>query len=207
MPSLSSGLVDEVGVIARNADSLLKNGSAKPHNVARNVGENLNGLALGDLHETAIGRRLARNRSRSHKLKVALNAKGVEIVVRRGQAPEEVAQLGQGVWLGDALCDVRLESRDHRERRLNGGERGSHTSVAGQAVTRAVNDEHLAVKRVERADTKVSARQQVLDRTITLINAVEQRPHSAGLKDFVPFQFPMRCVLVHQLGDHRAERH
>jgi hypothetical protein len=54
--TLRPGLVDEVGVITRNADSLLKDGRAKSHNIATDTAEDLHRFALGDLDETAIGR-------------------------------------------------------------------------------------------------------------------------------------------------------
>jgi hypothetical protein len=56
VPSLRTRLVDEVGVITRNADALLKDGRAKPDDVSTEIRENLHRLALGYLDETAIGR-------------------------------------------------------------------------------------------------------------------------------------------------------
>jgi hypothetical protein len=56
VPTLRPRLVDEVGVIARNANSLLKDGRAKSHNIAAYFRKDLDRLALGYLNETAIGR-------------------------------------------------------------------------------------------------------------------------------------------------------
>jgi hypothetical protein len=56
VPTLRPGLVDEVGVITRDANSLLKDGRSKPHYVTTDFRKDLHGFTLGDLDEAAIGR-------------------------------------------------------------------------------------------------------------------------------------------------------
>ena len=70
------------------------------------------------------------------------------------------------------------------------GERGAlirigdmRTAVPAQLIADAVEHQHLAVETIERAEAEVAVPQQLSDRYVAVVDAVEQRAHRRRLVD------------------------
>ena len=175
--------VDEVGVVAGHRDTLLIIRHPEPRQCAGGVAKGHLLLVLGGLGERRIGPVLLGHRASANHTEIAGNPDSDDQIRTRQRFVDPCFEAGAVDGFGHLERAVGVEPGDHGERGALISIGDLSAAVAAQLVADAVEHQHLAVETVECAQAKIAVPQQLPDRDVAVVHAVEQRAHRRGLVD------------------------
>ena len=167
-----SGVVHDVGVAPGHRDARLEEGGAEAAHGAVKVLEADDLLAVGGLHHGLVRLLLELDGAGAGPGEVTGDAQGVHVVGAGLEAVHYGGEFLAAHRAGDLLADVRHEVGDHGVRGVLLQLRHGDRAVRAQAVARAVQDDHLAVQPVKRADAKRAVPEQLRQGHLVLVHAL-----------------------------------
>ena len=185
MAALNALIIDKVGVAAGHRNALLVDGGAEANNRAGHVVELDDVLVLGGGNHLRVGLLLLDDSAGADPLELAVNLDGVHVVLGDGEVIQNLrGRLAQQVLRQFALNHGH-EVGDHGVGGLLAQVGQGYGAVVAHLVADAVEDDHFAVEAVEGTHTEVAVAQELTDGHLTIVDAVQQLGHEAGLKNFV----------------------